>query len=122
MGGELPSTQWSQTQTSPLARSLARGWSTTDRRTRSRVSAASSLAAFALGAILGAGLFPIGDPLRIQDAANDVVTHAGEVADAATTHQDNGVFLEVMPFPGNVRCHFRAVGKADARHFAQRGV
>ena len=35
------------------------------------------------GAVLGAGLLPVGDALRVEDAAHNVIAHAGQIADAA---------------------------------------
>jgi hypothetical protein len=37
----------------------------------------SVLLAFALGAVLGTGLFAVGDALGVEDAADDVIADAG---------------------------------------------
>src|SRR5688572_20121999 len=55
-----------------------------------------------LGSVLGARLLPVRDALGIEHAADDVVPHTGEVADAAAPHQDNRVFLKVMALTGDV--------------------
>src|SRR6266849_1035481 len=124
MGGEPQSTQWSHTRTSFCGLSPPQGLGETRLSERSPLPplGSSSLAAFTLSTILGAGLFPIGNTLRIQYSPNDVVPHAGQIAYAATTHQDNGMLLEVMAFTGDVSCYFGSIGKADARHFAKSGI
>src|ERR1700730_678600 len=77
---------------------------------------------FTLGAVLGAGLLAVGHTLGIKHAADDVVANPGQVANAAAAHQDDGVLLEVVAFPGNVGGDLDAVGKSDAGHLAQGGV
>src|SRR5262249_53017206 len=78
--------------------------------------------AFAFSAVLGAGLFAIGDALGIEHASNDVVAHARQIADAAATDKHDGVLLQVVAFTGDVGGDLDAVGQADAGHLAQRGV
>ena len=51
-----------------------------------------------------------------------MVAHAGQIAHAATTHQDDGMLLEVMPLTGDVSRYFGPIRKADARHFPQSGI
>src|SRR5262249_20474847 len=80
------------------------------------------LLAFALGAVLGPGLLAVRNALGIQDAADDVVADTGQVADAAASNENDGVFLEVVPLARNVCRHFDAVGEPNARHLAQRRV
>src|SRR6266404_8727741 len=55
--------------------------------------------------VLGAGLFAVGNALGIEDAADNVIAHAGQIADAPAAHQHDRVFLEVVPFAGDVRGH-----------------
>jgi hypothetical protein len=80
---------------------------------------AARLLAFPLGPVLGPGLLAVGDPLGVEHAADDVVAHAGQVADAAPPDQDDRVLLQVVPLAGDVRRHLDAVGQADAGHLAQ---
>src|SRR5262249_15204433 len=78
----------------------------------------TSLLAFLLGAVLASCLLAIGHALRIEDAANDVVADAGQVADATAAHKHDGVLLQVMPFARDISSDLDAVGEADAGHFA----
>jgi hypothetical protein len=55
-------------------------------------------------------LFAIGDALGVEDAADDVIADAGQVADPAASDQNNGVFLKVVTFARDVGGHFDAVG------------
>lgn len=52
-----------------------------------RAAVFTDLLAFALGAVLGSGLLPVGNALGVEHTANDVVANSGEVADAAATDQ-----------------------------------
>src|SRR5271165_5673060 len=76
----------------------------------------------ALGAVLGAGLLPLGNALAVEHAPNNMVAHAGQVADAAAAHQDDRVFLEVMPFATDIGRDLLAVGETYPRHLAEGGV
>jgi hypothetical protein len=51
-----------------------------------------------------------------------MVTHAGDVFDAAAPRQHDGVFLKVMAFARDVRIDFDMVGQPDARDLSQRRV
>src|SRR6266404_3694871 len=75
-----------------------------------------------LGAIERATLLAVLDALGVQHAADDVITHAGKVLDAAAADQDHAVLLKVMAFAGNVGQRFEAVGQAHLGDLAQRGV
>ena len=55
-----------------------------------------------LGAVLGAGLHPAVDPLGIQAAADDVVTHTGEILYTAAANHNNRVLLKVVTYAGNI--------------------
>src|SRR5271166_3760265 len=76
----------------------------------------------ALGAVLGAGLLPLGNALAVEHAPNNMVSHTGQVADAAAAHQDDRVFLEVMPLATDIGCDLFAVGETHPRHLAEGGV
>jgi len=56
----------------------------------------------------------------ITGATDNVVLPAGEVTDAATAYQDDGVFLQIMTFAADIRCNFLAVGKAHAGNLSHR--
>src|SRR6266404_8095788 len=63
-----------------------------------------------------AGLFAVGDAQRIEDAADDLVAYAGEVAHAAAADEDDRVFLQVVSFAGDVSGNFLAVRQPHAGH------
>src|SRR5262249_50727237 len=98
-----------------------------DRRLRRKgVAPPSSIAArkhqlapFALGAVLGTGLFAVGHALRVEHTTDDVVAYARQVADATAADKHDRVLLEVVSFPRDVRGYLNAVGQADAGHLAQ---
>jgi hypothetical protein len=58
----------------------------------------------------------------IQRTSDDVVSHSGEIPDAAASDQHYGVLLERVPFSRDVRRHLDTVGQAHASYFSQRGV
>jgi len=60
------------------------------------------------------------DAAGIESPANDVVSNSRKVLDSTPPDQDNGVFLEIMPFAGNVRCDFNAIRQSDASDFSKR--
>src|SRR3989344_2512491 len=61
------------------------------------------------------------DSRRVQFAADDSVAHA-DVFHASAADEDDGVFLQVVSFAGNVGRNFHAVGEAYAGDFADCGV
>src|SRR6201996_3897746 len=61
-----------------------------------------------LGAVERTTLLAVLDALGIEHAADDVVTHARKVFDAAAADQDHAVFLKVMAFAGNISQRFEA--------------
>src|ERR1700676_972680 len=75
-----------------------------------------------LGAVLRTALLTVLDALRIEDAAENVVAHAGQVLDAAAADHDHGVFLKVMGLARDVADDLEAVGQAHLGDFAQRRV
>jgi hypothetical protein len=83
---------------------------------------AGKLSAFPLGTVLGTRLLAVGHALRIENAAHYVIADARQITDAAATHQDDRVFLEVVAFARNVRGNLDSIGKADAGHLAESGV
>jgi hypothetical protein len=56
-----------------------------------------------LGSVLGAALHALGDADGVQGAADDVVSDAGEILDAATADEDDGVLLEIVADAWDVR-------------------
>src|SRR5262245_46499850 len=72
-----------------------------------------------LGAVLGALLLAVADAGGVQLAADDVVAHAGEVADATAADQDDGVFLEGVALAGDVGGDLHAVGEPHPGHLAE---
>src|SRR5512147_3202625 len=75
-----------------------------------------------LGAVLRTALLAILHALRVQRAADDVVTTTRKVLHASTPDQHNRVFLQVVAFAADVRDHLEAVGQAHLRNLAQRRV
>src|SRR4051812_24573823 len=74
------------------------------------------------GTVLRAGLLAFGDALAVEDAPDDMVADARQVADASATHQDDRVLLQVVPLAADVGGDLLAVGEPDSRHLAQRRV
>ena len=81
---------------------------------------------FLLGAFLcsitTATLLSSFDSKRIEDAANNMITNAGEVANTSASNQDNGVLLEIVVLSGNISGNLTAIGQADAGNLSQGGV
>src|SRR5215831_18021334 len=73
----------------------------------------------AFRAVLRATLLSIRHTDRIQRTADDVVAHPGQILYATASHQNNGVFLQVVSDARDVRCHFHTVRQPYARHFSQ---
>jgi len=73
----------------------------------------------ALCAVLGAALFTIRSPRRVERSANNVVAHARKILDAAASYKNHTVLLKVVPDARNVRGHFLTVGETNARNFAK---
>src|SRR6185369_11765223 len=76
----------------------------------------------ALRAVLRSTLFSSLNADRIERPADDVVPNARQVLHAAAANQHQRVFLQVVPNARNVGRHLDAVGQANARHLAERGV
>src|SRR5437868_12342420 len=75
-----------------------------------------------LRAVLRTTLLTVLDALGIEDAAEDVVAHAGQVLDAAAADHDHRVLLKVMAFTRDVADHFEAVGQAHLGDLTKRRV
>src|SRR6202795_4178751 len=75
-----------------------------------------------LRAVLRTALLTVLDALGIQHAAENVVTHAGQVLDAAAADHDPRMLLKVMAFTRNVADDLEAVGQAHLGDLAQRRV
>src|SRR5471030_2595850 len=75
-----------------------------------------------LRAVLRTALLTVLDALGIEDAAENVVAHAGQILDAAAADHDHGVFLKVVAFTRNVADHFEAVGQAHLGDLTKRRV
>src|SRR5579872_4688432 len=75
-----------------------------------------------LCAIDGPALLAVFDTLCVQHPAKDVITHAGQVFDAAAADQYDGMFLQVVALARNVTHDFIAIGQAHFRDLAQRRV
>src|SRR5579863_3799166 len=74
------------------------------------------------GAVLRTALLAVLDALRIEDAAENVITHTGQILDAAAADHDHGVFLKVVALARNVTDHLKPVGEAHLGDLAQRRV
>jgi len=75
----------------------------------------------ALRTVTRAGAAALLNTARIQLPAYDCVLHAN-VLHAASAKQNDRVFLEVVPFAGNIGGYFHAVREADAGDFSDGGV
>src|SRR6266511_188372 len=67
-------------------------------------------------------LLAVGDPGRIERAANDLVPHARKVLDATASDEHDGVLLEVVPLTGDVAGHLEPVGEANPGDLPKRRV
>ena len=75
-----------------------------------------------LGAVLGTALAAILHAGGIQSTTDDVVTDTGKVFHTAAANHDDGVFLKVVAFTGDVRGDFEAVGEAHTGDLTQSRV
>src|SRR5713226_2447715 len=75
-----------------------------------------------LRAVFRTALLTVLDALGIEDAAENVVTHAGQILDAAAADHDHGVLLKVVTLTRNVADHLEAVGQAHLGNLAERRV
>src|SRR5262245_37826434 len=72
-----------------------------------------------LRAVPAAGLFTIGNPQRIANAANDLIAHTRQIADTAAAHQHDRVLLQVVPFTRDIDRDLAAVRQANAGDLPQ---
>src|SRR6185312_3541412 len=89
---------------------------------RPRMSLATLGSFRTLRAVLGTALLTVLDALGIEDAAENVVTHAWQILDAAAADHDHGVFLKVMTFTWNVADDLEAIGQAYLCDLTKRRV
>src|SRR6266852_1259208 len=75
-----------------------------------------------LRAVLRTALLAVLDALGIEDAAENVVAHAGQILDAAAADHDHRVLLKVMAFTRNITDDFEAIGQAHLGDLAKRRV
>jgi hypothetical protein len=66
--------------------------------------------------------FTVSDTGTIKDAANDMVPHAGQVADTASANQNCAMLLEIVVDARYVSREFLAIGQSNAGNFSQGGV
>src|SRR6266478_2886063 len=75
-----------------------------------------------LRAVLRTALLAVLDALGIEDAAENVVTHARQILDAAAADHDHRVLLKVMAFTRNVADDLEAIGQPYLGDLAKRRV
>ena len=73
-------------------------------------------------AVSGAGLLAVGDPGRVEGAADDLVADARQILDSTTPDQDNRVLLQVVALARDVGGDLHPVGETDTGDLAQRRV
>src|SRR5262249_14129181 len=62
------------------------------------------------------------DALRVERAADDMITHTGQILHTTTTHQHDRVLLKVVTLVRNVGDDLVAIGQTDLGDFAHRRV
>ena len=67
-----------------------------------------------LGTALGAAI----DTGGVEGAAEDVITHARQVANTAAANEHDRVLLQVVPFTGNVSIYHFVVCKTKLNNFS----
>src|SRR5271170_2205490 len=75
-----------------------------------------------LRAVLRTALLTVLDALGIEDAAENVVAHAGQVLDAAAADHHHRVLLKVMTFTRDVTDDFKAIGQTHLGDLTERRV
>src|ERR1700756_637924 len=75
-----------------------------------------------LGAVFRTTLLTVLDALGIEDAAENVVAHAGQILDAAAADHDHRVFLKVVALTGDVTDDLEAIGQAHLGDLTKRRV
>src|SRR5947209_9532979 len=74
----------------------------------------------ALGAVFRAALLAVRGAGCIQRPADDVITNAREIFDAAAAYEHHRMLLQIVADARNVRGYFFAVGQPYTRDFTQR--
>jgi hypothetical protein len=72
--------------------------------------------------VLTTALSTIDETLKIVLSSNNSVTNTRKILYTPPTNKDNGVLLQVMGHPRNVRRNTIAVAQQNARDFSQRRV
>src|SRR5579864_209027 len=103
-----------------LSPNLGSGW--TSRLTAARRRDMAPSLSRPLGAVFRPALAPVLDALGVVRAADDVIAHAGQILDPAAADQHHRMLLQIVALTGDVAGHLEAVGEADARDLAQRGI
>src|SRR5215831_15559891 len=75
-----------------------------------------------LGSVYGAALLSVLHALRIEHAAQDVVSHTRKILHAAAANEHNRVLLQIVALAGDVTHHFVAVGETYLGHLAERRI
>src|SRR6202035_412785 len=75
-----------------------------------------------LRAVLRTALLTVLDALGIEDAAENVVAHTGQILDATAADHDHRVFLKVMALTRNVADDLEAIGQAHLCDLTKRRV
>ena len=75
-----------------------------------------------LCAVEGAALHALGNASSIESAADDVVTHARQIAHLAAADQNNRVLLQVVADAGDVASTFDLVRQTNTGDFTQCGI
>ena len=75
-----------------------------------------------LDAVFRTALTAICDALGVKRAADDVVTHTGQVTYSSASDENNRVLLEIVADTGNVGCCFHSVGESYSRDLTKCGV
>ena len=75
-----------------------------------------------LCAVEGATLHTLGNASSVQSAADDMVTHARQIANLAAADQHNRVLLQVVTDTRNIAGTFDRVRQTNAGDFAQCGI
>src|SRR3546814_8009500 len=71
-----------------------------------------------LGAVLRTALLAVLHTLRIENAAQDVIAHAGTDAHTAAADQHDAVLLAVVAFAGDIGDDLALVGTTDSGEMA----
>ena len=72
-----------------------------------------------LRAVTGTSLLTAADTLGVERAADDAVTHAGQVLHTTTAHEHDGVLLEVVALTRNVSGYLNAINKTNTSNLTE---